>query len=125
MTQQEYEKKKRECWDKFWSEISSAIAFTSEAPDLMKKQINKIFDRAFALGKQKKDTDTVIQGWAAREGDGALALYSTKPERYEKSLLWMGRYANFYIQEDLFPDLTWESEPEPVEIIIKRKKKKE
>lgn len=75
-----------------------------------------------ALGKQEKDADTVIQGWAARDEDGHLFAYCTKPERDEKLQMWMGGYADFDLRDSLFPDLTWESEPEPVEIIVKRKK---
>lgn len=75
------------------------------------------------LGKQEKDADTVIQGWAARDEDGHLFMYCTKPERDEALQVWMGRYADFDLRNALFPDLTWESDPEEVELIIRRKKK--
>jgi hypothetical protein len=65
---------------------------------------------------------TVIQGWAARDDNGKLYIYSDKPERYNKGRRWVQGYAFLPLSSDLFPDLTWESEPEPVEIIIKRKK---
>lgn len=35
--------------------------------------------------------------------------------------MWTALSGSFEIDPTLFPDLTWESEPEPVEIIIKRK----
>lgn len=73
-------------------------------------------------GKQEKDADTVIQGWVARDEDGHLFMYSTKPERDEALQEWMGRYANFDLRDYLFPDLTWDDDPQEVEIIIKRKK---
>lgn len=66
--------------------------------------------------------DTVIQGWVARDEDENLFMYQTKPERDETTQMWMGGYADFDLRNALFPDLTWESEPELVEIIIKRKK---
>lgn len=66
--------------------------------------------------------NTVIQGWAARDDNGKLYIYSDKPERYNKGRRWVQGYAFLPLSSDLFPDLTWESEPEPVEIIIKRKK---
>lgn len=77
----------------------------------------------FALGKQEKDADTVIQGWVARDVDGLLFFYSNKPKRY-----FIGEYSHWKgivinsIPKQLFPDLTWESEPQECEIIIKRKK---
>lgn len=67
--------------------------------------------------------DTVISGWVARDEDGHLFMYSTKPERDEALQVWIGRYADFDLRDYLFPDLTWDSEPEEVELIIKRKKK--
>ena len=70
-----------------------------------------------------EDVDTVIQGWVARDEDGHLFMYCTKPERDEALQVWMGRYADFDLRNALFPDLTWDSEPEEVEIILKRKKK--
>ena len=119
MTQQDYEQMKRECWEEYkrqnldgevqWQPVSRYDVFCAA------------FDRAYALGKQEKDADTVIQGWVARDEDGNLFMYSTNPERIET--MWMGEAANFDLRNYLFPDLTWESDPLPVEIIIKRKKK--
>ena len=115
MTQLEYEQKKRECWEEF----------TTISP--LYKSFNFAFDRAYALGKQetKQETDaeeTVISGWVARDADGNMFMYCTKPERDENLQMWMGRYANCGIRNDLFPDLTWDDDPQEVEIIIKRKK---
>lgn len=67
------------------------------------------------------DADTVIQGWVARDKDENLFMYSTKPERI--GTMWYGEYTNLDLRNKMLPDLTWESDPEPVEIIIKRKKK--
>lgn len=78
----------------------------------------------FAIGKQEKEVEeTVISGWVARDNDGHLFTYCTKPERNENLQAWIGRYADFDMRDSLFPDLTWESEPGQVEIQIKRKKK--
>lgn len=83
----------------------------------------------FALGKQKEDAeDTVIQGWVARNGGGpndlGLHVYSVKPDRMKNRREWNGHGEMSYLIDcRLFPDLTWESEPIEVELIIKRKKK--
>lgn len=74
------------------------------------------------------DYYTVIQGWVARD-DGErwhereLHLFTrNKPERRKLMGDWMGR-PSMMLDHSLFPDLTWDSDPEPVEIIIKRKRK--
>lgn len=94
----------------------------------MKDVIDFAFDRAYALGKQDKDADTVIQGWVARD-DGKrwyereLHLFTcNKPERRKLMGDWIGR-PSLTLDSSLFPDLTWDDEPLEVEIIIKRKKK--
>lgn len=215
MTQQEYEQKKRECWEN--------VKFALRAPNTAREVFEFIFDRAYALGKEKetitqeeieeaaekyadpsrtwasgaetqeikdafkaganfalgkqekdaekqealtcekskvlyrfrmaeackignnpesdywigyskaiqdlfglegepcvtpKDADTVIQGWVARDKDGDVFLYQNEPDRNE--IAWDG-YMMRSLPIDSFPDLTWESDPEPVEITIKRK----
>lgn len=77
-------------------------------------------------GKQEKDADeTAISGWVARDEDGDLYTYIDKPKRedvpWDDATYWVGK-TFIELDSTLFPDLTWESEPEPVEIIIKRKK---
>lgn len=175
--QQEYEQKKRECWEKLWDEICGSIDFTPGVPDRMKEHIYDTFDRAyalgkekeiitqkeiekaaedcvsfekggkcypsyiveraccrafkdganFALGKQEKNADTVIQGWVARD-DGErwhereLHLFTrNKPERRKLMGDWIGR-PSMTLDSNLFPDLTWDDDPQEVELIIKRKK---
>ena len=75
------------------------------------------------LGKQEKDVNAVAQGWAARDKSGDLYIYTCKPERIINLGYWGGNVTDVTPSNDLFPDLTWESEPLPVEIILKRKKK--
>ncbi|MBP3511152.1 MAG: hypothetical protein J6K19_03825 [Prevotella sp.] len=123
MNNQEYEQKRRECWKEFLKlgggeeEISGKQTFVFA------------FDRAYALGKQEKDADTVIQGWVARDMDGYISLFQERPTRdtCDKGDIpygFGGDNTGYYIElpTTSFPDLTWESEPLEVEIIIKRKK---
>lgn len=63
--------------------------------------------------------DTVIQGWVARDKGRFLGLYPWQPKRGDMAWLCGSCLA---LPINTFPDLTWESDPEPVEIIIKRKK---
>lgn len=78
----------------------------------------------FALGKQEKDADTVISGWIARDANPhSLYIYGREPVRLSNMWSALGRSFAIQIGSTMFPDLTWESGPEQVEIIIKRKKK--
>lgn len=133
MTQTEYEQKRAECWEEFMTR-------PHENPQSLRRCFDFAFDRAFALGKlqasceqvkeeisQEKDAEeTVIHGWVARDEDGELFLYIESPKReygnWETPSIWASEtFAQ--LDSTLFPDLTWESDPELVEIILKRKKK--
>lgn len=78
------------------------------------------------FGKQEKDADTVIQGWLVRDKDGTLNLFygSDKPIKRGQDEYWsvVAGAVFEYLPIEMFPDLTWDSEPEEVELIIKRKK---
>lgn len=69
-----------------------------------------------------KEQDTVISGWVASDADGCVWTYINKPKR-SNNHFWVGELVDIQLPRYLFPDLTWESDPEEVEIIIKRKKK--
>lgn len=117
------EKQKRECWEEF-----SRANPSHNKSIFARKVFNFAFDRAYALGKQGKDADTVICGWVARD-DGErwhereLHLFTrNKPERRKLMGDWMGR-PSMTLDSNLFPDLTWDGDPIEVELKIKRKKK--
>lgn len=162
MTQTEYEQKKRECWEEYVNLLNNNSA--------TRYMFDKVFDRAYALGKQtetvtqeeiekaaldyirtnpfvnfrtattaresfvdganftlgkqEKDADTMIQGWACRDNNSlnAQVLIGDKPKRTGYNY-WENKYADcITLPKGSFSDLTWESEPEQVELIIKRKK---
>lgn len=69
MNNQEYEQKKRECWGEYVNLLNHNSA--------ARYVFDKIFDRAYALGKQfgnseQVDADTVIQGWVGRDMEQAF-----------------------------------------------------
>lgn len=68
------------------------------------------------------DYYTVIQGWVARDKGGALFIYCHRPKRNLMKCLWEEEIVNVPLTDNEFIDLTWESDPLEVEIIIKRKK---
>lgn len=76
------------------------------------------------------EADTVIQGWVGRDQDGYVSLFKNKPIRdtCDKDDMPYGFWDDvdgncIDLPITSFPDITWESEPLDVEIIIKRKKK--
>lgn len=76
-----------------------------------------------------KEQGILIGGWVARNSYGELYLYPEKPHRVKSGLtfgvvdMWSGgSMAYFALDKSLFPDITFESDPQEVEIIINRKK---
>lgn len=130
MTQQEYQQKKRECWEEF-------RALDRKSPYSLREVNAFAFDKGYTLGKQetnqeiKQETDaedTVISGWMARDEDGSLTLFygSDKPSKKDNDDYWSAVFGNTleYLPQEMFPDIKWEdAEPTKVEIIIKRKTK--
>lgn len=180
MTQQEYENKKRECWEEFkrtnldgevqWQPVSrydvfctafdrayalgkqfgnpeqvdiekaaekfaDEIRIPTSIPGVMIPLLRDIAKSSYLqgaqdfLGKQEKDADIVISGWVCRDKEWDKVLFESdlylgmeKPKRVEYCGTWCYMGAHISLNTELFPDLTWDSEPEEVEIIIRRKK---
>lgn len=120
MNNQDYETKKCECWE----EAIQGYSYNPKVLGLMRKVFDFAFDRAYALGKQEQDAATVTRGWAARDSNSDLFIYNDKPKRdtrWDGIGIWYGEYIT-ELASNLFPDLTWNDDPQEVEIIIKRKK---
>ena len=61
-----------------------------------------------------------INGWVARDKNGELNLFEVKPRRDENFGYWWDRdYQSSPIDENAFPELTWENEPKEVELLIR------
>ena len=65
-----------------------------------------------------------IEGWVARDKCGptdlGLRIYTAYPRRMEGLKRWNGREAkSVLIDHRLFPEVTWDSEPQKVRITIK------
>lgn len=123
--------------EKAWQDYAKEIGLPESLNYASKSMIEIAIKQAFRAGatlngKQEKDADTVIQGWVCRDKkDNALNLHAEKPYRTyscyntdDKPDWWESDCASFLpLDNSLFPDLTWEDEPQEVEITIKRKKK--
>lgn len=60
--------------------------------------------------------------WMARDEDGKLYLYETKPRKYEEKKVWQSGNCLTDLPGDMFPEIKW-TDAEPVEVVIKRKEK--
>lgn len=125
----EQEERIEKAWNDYAKEIGLPDAINYINPliiDVALKQAFKEGARLF-LNKQENDADTVIQGWVARDEEaGNIWLFQNKPIRNTDLSygFWDGNNDDFIeLPATSFPDLTWASDPEPVEITIKRKKK--
>lgn len=99
---------------KEWRGASDVIY---SSPDM--SQFYQASDLDFNLGAE----DTVIQGWVCRDNNSlnAQVLIGDKPKRTGFNY-WENKSADcITLPKDLFPDLTWDDEPQECEIIIKRK----
>ena len=61
-----------------------------------------------------------LYGWVARDKNGMLHLFDVEPKRIGD--YWWNRDYNSepICNEEAFPDITWESDPIEVEILIRR-----
>lgn len=59
------------------------------------------------------DDMTVFTGWAARDKDGFLCCYLSKPRRDDLTEQWVSKdcLSVFTYEQELFPNITWEGEP--------------
>lgn len=63
-----------------------------------------------------------VHGWIARDKDGLLGFYSDKPQRFDDKAWWCdpGCYTALALPPESYPEITWESEPIEVELIIRK-----
>lgn len=63
--------------------------------------------------------------YIARDKDGSLYLFRTRPAKYDKQNIWLEKPMNSMIKLDssLFPEVKWEDE-EPTEVLLVQKKNK-
>lgn len=60
-----------------------------------------------------------IEGYVARDECGDIAIFSNKPHRDLGLGMWTpARNAFLFPRKDEYPDVTWDSEPQKVKVII-------
>lgn len=61
-----------------------------------------------------------VHGWVARDHSGIPKIHEYKPYRNENCGIWDNIDAKIVIPRSLFPEITWESEPIEVELLVRR-----
>jgi len=104
MTQEEIEKKAYEAYP------------ISNGPD---EEFQEAKRDAYIQALTKIEKLPKIKGWVARDKNGSLYVFhDIYPRRLEDE--WVGKGASSYIGEKLLPDITWESDPVEIELLIRR-----
>ena len=61
----------------------------------------------------------IFEGWIARDKDGDCCVYEEKPERRYDIEMWYDGHRIFaFVNMDVLPDITWDTEPRKVKITI-------
>ena len=68
----------------------------------------------------RKPQEVTIEGWVARDEDGALNLFDREPERIAECAwaYFPGHSLGFSLPKESFPSVTWKSEPRKVKLTI-------
>lgn len=111
--------------------FADEIRIPASIPGVMVPFINGIAHDAYLQGaqdclgkqesKQESKQETVISGWVARNEDGDLYIYRSKPFREGSSSadgFWSAYGASSALDNALFPSVTWKSEALEVDITI-------
>lgn len=73
--------------------------------------------------QRRSEEEPTIKGWVARDEDGALYVFASRPQRAKgiyKEDIWDNGDAALPLPKSIFPDLKWEDEPIEVELEIHR-----
>lgn len=88
----------------------------------VKDEIDIFICNAFKVGAQwqkEKIMKDAIEGWVARDECGDIAIFSDKPHRDLGLGMWTpARHAFLFPRKDEYSDVTWNSEPQKVKVII-------
>ena len=72
-----------------------------------------------ARWKREQMMKDAVDGWVARDECGDIAIFSDEPHRDLGLGMWTpARHAFLFPRKDEYPDVTWNSEPQKVKVII-------
>lgn len=84
--------------------------------------INKKSREGYIKALLEVESLSKVHGWIARDKDGLLGFYSDKPQRFDDKAWWCdpGCYTALALPPESYPEITWESEPLEVELILRK-----
>lgn len=85
--------------------------------------VNKALSILYAKEEEEEQKECSISGWVVRDEDGELTVFSDKPIRETFSdgiSFWCGEEPRG-LDPSLFPQITWESEPQECEMTLRLK----
>ena len=93
-----------------------------EHEDFDEWDINEKYREPYIKALLEVESLPKVHGWIARDKDGLLGFYSDKPQRFDDKAWWCdpGCYTALALHPDSYPEITWESEPLEVELIIRK-----
>lgn len=87
-----------------------------------KSQIELAEDHAMLAGmmqERERMMKDAVDGWVARDKDGDIAIFREVPTKDEEIGMWKPcKSAYIFPNKDEYPDVTWDSEPQKVKVII-------
>lgn len=98
-------------------------AYPEETYSITGEELREGYIKGYTEAKKEIESLPKIKCWIARDkyinefwGNG-LVLHYSKPVR--KSTEWSSNTIAMHLPDEMFPEITWESEPKEVELIIR------
>lgn len=101
---------------------NAGIAIARHFYDLGCRHAAVLYDDIEKERQRRCEQEPTIKGWVARDKNGKLNFFRTHPKRITDSRgeeYWIG-HVRMKQPNEFYSDLTWESEPIEVELLINR-----
>lgn len=118
--------------DRVW--LALPEAYRREVKEMYEKHVRRqtitsqdtLLDMLFGQhnleSEEEPEEGVSIEGWVARDENGALYLFHDKPTRADvltnERGYWVGKNIFCRLEDEYFPQITWESEPQKVVVNI-------
>lgn len=103
--------------------IADCIVYKNSIIENLEEEIELFRKTEYRLiNKLKEQADVVVEGWVAKDANGSVFLYGSKPIKSLETGSWYVDTENdlYVVSSRLFPKLTWEDEPIKISITYKK-----
>lgn len=118
MTDQEIIEKAFEVYPKLMDEDT---CFVGDYICTKEVDLNKMPRKGYVKALHDVESLPKITGWVARDKDNGTYLHLVPTDRQPGDVFWSRRGPTIPLKYEFFQELTWESEPVEVEILIRKK----